>query len=51
LISTGIIFLYSFYLKNSFESIFFFIIFIIVVYTHRENIVRLKNKTEDKINL
>ena len=51
LISTGIIFLYSIYLKNSFESIFFFIIFIIVIYTHRENIARLKNKTEDKINL
>jgi len=51
LISTGIIFLYSVYLKNSPENIFFFIIFIIIIYTHRENIARLKNKTENKINL
>ena len=51
LISTGIIFLHSIYLKNSFESVFFFIIFIIVLYVHRENIVRLKNKTENKISL
>mgnify|MGYP006125819893 CR=1 FL=1 len=51
LVSTGIIFFYSIYLNNSTESIFFFIIFIIAIYTHRENIVRLKNKTENKINL
>ena len=51
LISTGIIFLYSIYLKNSLESIFFFIILVIVFYTHRDNITRLKNKTENKINL
>ena len=51
LTSAGIIFLYSIYLKNSFESIFLFIILIIVIYTHRENIVRLKEKTENKINL
>ena len=50
LLSTGIIFLYSFYLKNSLEIMFFFIILIIVIYTHRINIVRLKNKTENKIN-
>ena len=51
LISTGIIFFYSIYLKDSSESIFFFIIFVIVIYTHRENITRLKNKKENKINL
>ena len=51
LISTGIIFLYSIYLTNFSESVFFFIIFTIVFYTHRENIARLKNKTENKISL
>ena len=51
LISTAIIFIYSFFRENSFESTFFFIIFVLVVYTHRENIARLKNKTENKINL
>ena len=51
LISTGIIFLYSIYFSRSSESIFFFVILVIIIYTHRENIVRLKNKTENKINL
>ena len=51
LVSVGIIFIYSIYLENSFEIMFFFIILIIAIYTHRENIVRLKRKTENKINL
>ena len=51
LVSIGIIFVYSIYLKDSFESIFFFIILVITIYAHRENIVRLKNKKENKINL
>ena len=51
LISTLIIFLYSMILNNFDESLFFFIILIIVIYTHRENIIRLKNKTESKVKL
>jgi len=51
LVSIGIIFIYSIYLENSYKVMFFFIILIIAVYTHRENIVRLKKKTENKINL
>jgi glycerol-3-phosphate acyltransferase PlsY len=51
LVSTGIIFFYSIYLNNSSENIFFFVILVITIYTHRENIVRLKNKTENKTNL
>ena len=51
LVSIGIIFIYSIYLENSFKVMFFFIILIIAIYTHRENIVRLKKKTENKINL
>ena len=51
LVSVGIIFIYSIYLENSFEAMFFFLILIIAIYTHRENIVRLKRKTENKINL
>tara|TARA_B100000780_G_scaffold265911_1_gene221718 strand:- start:188 stop:769 length:582 start_codon:yes stop_codon:yes gene_type:complete len=50
LVSTGVIFLYSIYLNNFLGSVFFFIILIIVIYTHRVNIVRLRNKTENKIN-
>ena len=45
------IFLYSLTLDNFDISIFCFIIFIIVVYTHRENISRIRNKTENKINI
>jgi len=51
LISTLVIFLYSMILNNFDESLFFFIILIIVIYTHRENIIRLKNKTESKVKL
>ena len=50
LISTLIILLYSILLNNFNMSLFFFIIFIIVIYTHRENISRIKNKTENKTN-
>ena len=47
--STLLIFLYSLMLNNHFLSFYFFIVFIIILYTHRENIIRLKNKTETKI--
>ena len=51
LISTLLIFIYSIIFKSFNESIFFFIIFIIIIYTHRKNIVRLKNKKENKIKI
>ena len=51
LISTLLIFIYSIIFKSFNESIFFFIIFIIIIYTHRKNIVRLKNKKENKIKV
>ena len=51
LISTLCIFIYSMIFKSFNESIFFFIIFIIITYTHRENITRLKNKNEIKIKI
>ena len=51
IISTLIIFLFSF-LDNNFElNSYLFITFIIIIYTHRQNIIRLRNKTEDKIKL
>ena len=51
IISTLIIFLLSF-LENNFElNSYLFITFVIIVYTHKHNIIRLKNKTEDKIKL
>ena len=51
ILSTVIVFLVSF-LNNNFElTSYLFITFIIILYTHRQNIVRIKNKSEDKIKL
>ena len=49
--STIIVFLISL-MDNNFElNSYLFITFVIILYTHRQNIVRIKNKTEDKIKL
>ncbi len=49
LISSVIILLYSITLNDFNMSLLFFIIFIIVTYTHRENISRIKSRTENKL--
>ncbi len=51
LIATLMIFLYSIFFYSFNLSLFFFITFIIIVYTHRENISRIRNKTENKTSL
>jgi len=50
IISSLIVFVYSYFFNNNFFLILF-IFFIIILYTHRENIVRLKNSEESKIKL
>ena len=45
------IFAYSIILDNNTLSIFLFITFIIILYTHRANIIRLKDSKETKIKL
>ena len=50
IISSLIVFVCSYYFNNNF-SVILFIFFIIILYTHRENIVRLKNSEESKIKL
>ena len=50
IISYLIVFVYSYFFINNF-SLILFIFFVIIVYTHRENIVRLKNSEESKIKL
>jgi glycerol-3-phosphate acyltransferase PlsY len=50
IISSMIIFLYSLSLNNLSISLFFFIILIIIIYTHKSNILRIKDKTENKTN-
>ena len=49
--SALIIFLISLIEKNFELNSFLFITFVIILYTHKQNIVRLRNKGEDKIKL
>ena len=51
MIGALIIFAYSTILDNTTLSVFLFISFIIILYTHRQNIVRLKDSKETKIKL
>ena len=50
IVSSLIVFVYSYFFINYF-SLILFIFFVIIVYTHRENIVRLKNSEESKTKL
>ena len=50
IISSLIVFVYSYFFINDF-SLILFIFFVIIIYAHRENIVRLKNSEESKIKL
>ena len=50
IISSLIVFVYSYIFLNNY-SLILFIFFVIIIYTHRENIVRLKNSEESKIKL
>ena len=50
IISTLTIFIYSLFLNDFNLSIYFFILFVIVLYTHRDNLFRLRKGTEKKIS-
>ena len=47
--SSLIVFVYSLTLNNFYTSIYLFMASVIIFYTHKENIVRLTNRTENKI--
>ena len=49
IISALFVFIYSVFLNNFSLSLYVIIAFIIMLYTHKENIMRLRNKTENKI--
>jgi len=49
--SSLIIFIYAYFFNDSNYSLILFIFLVIIIYTHRENIVRLKNSKENKIKL
>ena len=50
IISSLIVFVFSYFFNNNF-SLILFIFFIIILYTHRENIVLLKNSEDSKNKL
>ena len=49
--SSLIIFIYAYFFNDNNNSLILFIFLVIIIYTHRENIVRLKNSKENKIKL
>ena len=51
IISSLIVFIYVFFSEYVNYSLVLFIFFVIILFTHRENIERLKNSTESKIKL
>ena len=51
MVSSLIILLYTYFLEDGNYSLILFIFFIIILYTHKANIVRLKNLKENKIKL
>jgi len=51
ILSSLIVLLYSIIFNNYSMSFFLFTVFIIIIFTHRENISRLKNSEETKIKI
>ena len=51
IVSSLIIFIYAYFFNDNNYSLILFIFLVIIIYTQRENIVRLKNSKENKIKL
>ena len=51
MISTLIVFLYAYFFEINNNILIFFIFFVMILFTHKENILRLKSSTENKIKL
>ena len=51
IVSSLMVFLYGYFFEINNYSMLLFIFFIIILFTHKENIVRLKNSRENKIKL
>ena len=49
ILASMIVCIYSFFVSNEMQNYFLFVIFVIIIFTHKENIVRLKNSAESKI--
>ena len=51
MISSLIVFLYAYFYGTIDHVLILFIFFVMILFTHKENILRLKNSTENKIKL
>ena len=51
IVSSLLVFLYVYFLEINNYSLILFIFFVIILYTHKENIARLKDSKENKIKL
>ena len=51
MISTLIVFLYAYFYEINNNILILFIFFVMILFTHKENILRLKSSTENKIKL
>ena len=51
MISTLVVFLYAYFFENNNNILILFIFFVMILFTHKENILRLKSSTENKIKL
>jgi acyl phosphate:glycerol-3-phosphate acyltransferase len=45
------VWIYSIFFANEIQSYFLFFLFVIIIFTHKENIIRLKNSKETKIEI
>ena len=51
ILGSMIVSIYSIFINDEIQTYFLFIIFVIIVFTHKENIIKLKNSKESKIKL
>ena len=51
MISTLVVFLYAYFFEINNNILILFIFFVMILFTHKENILRLKSSTENKIKL
>ena len=51
ILGSMIVSIYSIFINDEIQTYFLFIMFVIIVFTHKENIIRLKNSKESKIKL
>jgi len=51
ILSSMSVWIYSIFFANEMQSYFSFLLFVIIFFTHKENIIRLKNSKETKIKI